>query len=429
MQRTIERLSGMDAGRRRVHVAWLGLAAALLLSSEAPANPVRSGSDPISVHLGPGQTVEPFVKSMHLLFRHLDIDGDGAVTISDQEHSLRVARAATRSLYVAELLGADWDADGIVTREELVRLQAHRKRMSHTRVDPDGVMSADLDGDGRLDWSELVAYAAKVTTGSRREDVVIARYGKVLPLDADRDGRLTLDEFEAAMRQRFARVDADRDGVISTAEAEVHARENAPEPAGAQISLVRTGPAVGGDAAPGIRAGTTRDAFLAERRAAFAKLDMDDDETLTSQDLDLNRSAQAALRRAGRIGGWLESDVDGNGELSRDELARPNGRAPDPDPRIQARRESAMPADLDSDGRVSGAELLSAAIQHATRTALVDPERNYSASLMAKRAGTLRLEAYLDAVLQSFDRIDTDRDGTISSAEFEAAAAPPPMRK
>ena len=70
----------------------------------------------------------------------------------------------------------------------------------------------DADADGEIDRDEYVA-SAPAMAGRRVEPAQIFDRR-----DANGDGRLTRDEFEAGPEMLFARLDADGDGVLTRAE-------------------------------------------------------------------------------------------------------------------------------------------------------------------------------------------------------------------
>ena len=100
-------------------------------------------------------------------------------------------------------------------------------------------------------------------------------------------------------------------------------------------------------------------------------------------------------------------DADGDGRVTREEM---QGMA--------ARR--LVKADADGDGAVSRAELLA----HATEQAVVRVDR-VLARLDANRDGLIGADEMSGETraARRFDRLDTDKDGAISRAEFDAARA------
>lgn len=153
------------------------------------------------------------------LFKRLDVNGDGVVTLVDLETlaERRVARI-------------DADGDGQITRAEL---RAFEKRWAVMRADAmlaqldknrDGVIGRDemgaiekpsfaqidLNKDGSATKNELETSFQSVA--ERRSGQIFARF------DADKDGVISRAERSAMNQARFKQLDSDGDGQITKAE-------------------------------------------------------------------------------------------------------------------------------------------------------------------------------------------------------------------
>jgi Ca2+-binding EF-hand superfamily protein len=184
--------------------------------------------------LTPETHLQEFTAVARLEFRKADLDRDGTVSQTDarieQENwTLTVQRAA-----LMELLACDLDLDGIVTREEVVRHESDRVRRSaylspaarlfepelQRRIDV-GVarlMQADRNGDNRIDWEEMLAFARQAPVTPKNIVVSGQMLGVILAMDEDGDGSVTLAEFDRAMERIFRTVDRNGDGVLSKEE-------------------------------------------------------------------------------------------------------------------------------------------------------------------------------------------------------------------
>lgn len=112
-------------------------------------------------------------------------------------------------------------------------------------------------------------------------------------LDADGDGVVSLQEFQAAGAERFAALDADGDGRISAAE----------------FAAGRRGPTrAATDNADGRQAGPRAERMQQFREQRFAKLDADRDGYISRAEFDAPHMAR-----------FNALDVNGNGAIDADE--------------------------------------------------------------------------------------------------------------
>jgi len=186
----------------------------------------------ISRSLAPGLRADAFVQQMQPMFSLLDANGDGVISDDDRQIQLRKVEAGRRTLLISQFVSADFNDDGVVTREEMVlyqryvgsfsarrdgdAAQASREELLERRVAM--FMRADADADGRIDWDEMVAYAKRSALPTPWEVDYDTPYKTMLSFDANGDGKTTREEYTEAMRRRFAEMDSDGDDLISQAE-------------------------------------------------------------------------------------------------------------------------------------------------------------------------------------------------------------------
>lgn len=117
--------------------------------------------------------------------------------------------------------------------------------------------------------------------------------GMLQRLDADGDGVVSLQEFQAAGAERFAALDADGDGRISAEE----------------FAAGRRGPArAAGDKSDGRHAGPRAERMQQFRAQYFAKLDADGDGYVSRAEFDQQHMAR-----------FNALDANGNGVIDADE--------------------------------------------------------------------------------------------------------------
>jgi Ca2+-binding EF-hand superfamily protein len=179
-----------------------------------------------------------------------------------------------------------------------------------------------------------------------------------------------------------------------------------------------------------MRPGTTLERYLGQARHEFARLDPDGDGTVTQADADFDRAREAAVHRAAAISNILQTDLNGDGIVTREEVrqtletrmamfpvidqSRPGFRE-----QLDAEIAKLMQPDRNGDGRIDGAEMLAFAKQRlATGTA---PATAMIAALAAHPEGPFIEARFLAAAEAIFRKVDADGDGTVSREEIEAA--------
>jgi Ca2+-binding EF-hand superfamily protein len=104
----------------------------------------------------------------------------------------------------------DTNKDGAVTLDEMVAV----RHASFTKM--------DANGDGMVTRDEFMAYSAKPkpasakTTDPKATDARKAKYFE--RLDADKNGSISAQEWDAVAEKQFAALDADKDGKVTKEE-------------------------------------------------------------------------------------------------------------------------------------------------------------------------------------------------------------------
>lgn len=162
-----------------------------------------------------------FEDAMKKRFERLDTNRDGKLTADELPPERKDA-----------ILRADANKDGAVTLEEFA---ARPRQFLVRRVEVE-FKALDANSDGKLTKAEVDAARGKpmllILADANKDGVVtkeelatafVSRRGQVSDrvfeaLDADKDGKISAAEWQAAGERRFARLDRNKDGTVTTDE-------------------------------------------------------------------------------------------------------------------------------------------------------------------------------------------------------------------
>jgi Ca2+-binding EF-hand superfamily protein len=229
---------------RLLPVLALGLAASQPVSAQQPPMTDARVEALLLGGLRQGTTLAQFLEWRRKLFAFLDADGDGAVTKADANRQGEQGAAAYRADIIGKILLFDLNADGTITLDEAreaqmlsmlrqgIRFAAAQSDSMKKMIDAAvaKTMQADLNGDGRIDGAEMLAFARQHTAAGMQMSPPMAA---ALYVDGDGDGRTTLAEFLKSAEAFFRKIDAGGDDVISTEELAAYrkaAQANRPAP-------------------------------------------------------------------------------------------------------------------------------------------------------------------------------------------------------
>jgi Ca2+-binding EF-hand superfamily protein len=165
-------------------------------------------------------------------FRTADLNMDGVVNQIDAQMQVEAWPRAIWGPALSELQRHDLDFDGVITRDEVVRSESFRIRRNaymfprgeqneqylRDQIDTavERIMRADRNGDGRIDWDEMRAFAQQrqIPANSVGDSLM----GMILSLDTDGNGSVTPAEFDAGVERVFRAADTDGDGILSKEE-------------------------------------------------------------------------------------------------------------------------------------------------------------------------------------------------------------------
>ncbi len=175
--------------------------------------------------LNPNMTLDTYRAHMDNEFRYADTQGKGAITADNGVVLTQMAAANFRAMYIAQLLPADLDGDGVITKDEFRRWYSSRLYSSGAKPiegktaaetieeKTKEAMALDTDHDGRITFAELMQKA--VTLPYPLGGLVVYQ---LLTLAPDGETTLTRADFEAAVERQFHDVDTNGDGVVSADE-------------------------------------------------------------------------------------------------------------------------------------------------------------------------------------------------------------------
>lgn len=159
----------------------------------------------------------------------------------------------------------------------------------------------------------------------------------------------------------------------------------------------------------------------AQERAAemFTKMDANRDGTLNQADRAARHAAMFARLDADKDGAISKAELEArhreHGGKWRDKAARPGKPALTDAQKAERRDRMFARLDTDGNGTVSRAEFDAV---HAARMARGG--KRGPAKRMATKDGTITRQAFVENALARFDRADADRDGTVTTAERKA---------
>jgi Ca2+-binding EF-hand superfamily protein len=185
-----------------------------------------------------------------------------------------------------------------------------------------------------------------------------------------------------------------------------------------------------------VRADVTWDQVRSQMLPAFYQSNPDE-RGVSPQGIDNLRRITAARQRSQVITQILNYDLDGDGNVTKDEiiaamqprarqLIPANGVQLEPTPqqvRLQLDRlvSDALKPDTDGDGVITAAEIQQEAQKHVDQASLgwqQSATQFVPMTLDADGDGAVSLAEYEAALRQQFDAIDQDRDGRVSADEF-----------
>lgn len=119
------------------------------------------------------------------------------ITEAQVDTSLALVRAKARSLAIMPLIGADLDADGTVTRDEVAMTEAAASAAARGRLEK-AFVGADADANAMVTPVELTDFGlmSAIAAFSPAE---MARIKVLMGFDADGDGKVTVNEVRSGL--------------------------------------------------------------------------------------------------------------------------------------------------------------------------------------------------------------------------------------
>jgi Ca2+-binding EF-hand superfamily protein len=175
--------------------------------------------------LNANMTLDAYRKRMDGEFRFANGDAKGEISAADGALLDQMAAANFRAMYLAQLLPADLDGDGVITEDEFRRWWTYRMYSSGAKP-PEGktleetiedkvreTMAIDTNHDGRITFAEALHQTASLP--KPLGGLVVYQ---LLTLAPDGKTVLTRADFETAVEKLFHDVDSNGDGVVSADE-------------------------------------------------------------------------------------------------------------------------------------------------------------------------------------------------------------------
>jgi Ca2+-binding EF-hand superfamily protein len=221
---------------RLTFVHLLGAAAVCLGSLVTPA---RASSEWIVAKMGATLRADltwEQVRSHMLTMFYMSNPDDRGVTMQGIDNLRKITTAQRRSQTIAQILTYDLDGNGNVTKEEITAAMEPRARqMIHAngvQLEPSpqqvrlqleklvsDALKPDADRDGVITAAEIGLEAQRqADQASMGWQQNLSSLLVPMTLDTNRDGAVSLAEYEAAVREQFDAIDPDRDGRISAGE-------------------------------------------------------------------------------------------------------------------------------------------------------------------------------------------------------------------
>ena len=160
--------------------------------------------------------IEAAISSAVRPIRLYDIDGDG-LDQADLENVMNAARARVTAVRIQQWMPYDLNGDSKITRKEVEILERLQSERGSNRGHASEFDKADIDGDGTITLDEL----RSVDGGEFRAHMHAfgnVDTGGAMGLDANGDGKVTIEEATEAVKATFARFDTNGDGYIDAKE-------------------------------------------------------------------------------------------------------------------------------------------------------------------------------------------------------------------
>lgn len=173
-----------------------------------------------------GWTIHQAERQFGALFDAARVAGGEGISAHDARLAMEIARARVRAEAIRDVLSADLNGDGKVTRDEVrstlrqrFSLQPSPHREARMQREFDKILRHDRDRNGTITLDEIrqsvdVQSLLGVSSGYRGNTSAAVP----MALDRNGDGVLMRDEFMAAVRIVFDEIDGDKDKALSDAE-------------------------------------------------------------------------------------------------------------------------------------------------------------------------------------------------------------------